>query len=151
MKEYITYKELRIIVLEKLKGKLCDNFDIKRDLKIADSTYYCTPLKDAQTIIAASKLHKRAFVRDIYDCDDFAHLLKSFFIENAYKDWQRRYPHCMGIVWGRLLKVKDKQKQGVHAINWMINDDKKLRFIEPQTDKIYYPQGKDSDISFLLI
>jgi hypothetical protein len=38
-----------------------------------------------------------------------------------------------------------------HAINWVVTDDGKLRFIEPQTDRVYRPQKNDSGIWFMLV
>jgi hypothetical protein len=40
---------------------------------------------------------------------------------------------------------------GHHAINWMINSDMKLRFIEPQNDRIFMPRRTDRDIYFMLV
>jgi hypothetical protein len=38
-----------------------------------------------------------------------------------------------------------------HAINWMVNADRKLRFVEPQDDKIFPPRENDKDIWFMLV
>jgi hypothetical protein len=40
---------------------------------------------------------------------------------------------------------------GPHAINWMVNDDKKLRFIEPQSDEIFFPRKTDKEIYFMIV
>jgi len=138
-KKYLTSGELRVIVSEQLKGKLQRNFGFY----IADGEYYCPPLQDAKSIIKASSVDKNTWVRERFDCDDFAHVLKAHFAEAAYKNGKRRAAHCFGVVWGML--------PGPHAINWMVNDDLKLRFIEPQSDKIFAPRKQDKDIWFMLV
>ncbi|MHC4740448.1 MAG: lectin MOA-related protein [Planctomycetota bacterium] len=138
-KEYISGTELRQTVTKQLGKKLAKSFE----LYIADGKYYCTPIEDAREVIAESKVDRKTWVRERFDCDDFAHVLKAHFAEAAYKDGQRRAAHCFGIVWGSL--------PGPHAINWMINSDGKLRFIEPQNDRIFEPRRTDKNIYFMLI
>ncbi len=138
-KKYIKSNEVRQLVAKQLGNKLSRNFG----LYVADSQYYCTPLTDSEEIIRASAVDRKTWVRDRFDCDDFAHVLKAHFAEAAYKDGTRRASHCFGIVWGSL--------PGPHAINWMINSDGKLRFIEPQNDRVFFPRKKDKDIYFMLV
>jgi hypothetical protein len=38
-----------------------------------------------------------------------------------------------------------------HAMNWIIDDKKKLWFIEPQSDEIFSPRETDRNIYFMLI
>lgn len=138
-KKYITYEELYALIGNQLGAKLDKQFHFHG----ADDEYYCTPIDDARTIIRNSALERKVWVAERFDCDDFAHVLKSHFAEAAYKDGKRRAAHCFGVVWGNL--------PGPHAINWMVNSDMKLRFIEPQDDKIYMPRATDKDIYFMLV
>ena len=138
-KIYIKAKEVRRIVTEQIGPKMAKSFQ----LYTADSEYFCTPEKDAQQIIAESSLDRKRWVSERFDCDDFALVLKAHFAEAAYVDGSRRAAHCFGIVWGNL--------PGPHAINWMINDDMKLRFVEPQNDDIFSPRDTDRDIYFMLV
>ena len=138
-KVYISSADLRVLIPQALRGRLQKNFG----LYIADSEYYCPPLADAKEVIEASAVDRNTWVSDRFDCDDFAHVLKAHFAEAAYADGKRRAAHCFGIVWGML--------PGPHAINWMVNDDLQLRFIEPQTDLVFYPRPNDKDIWFMLV
>lgn len=138
-KTYIGSGELRSLVADQLGVKLARNFG----LYVADANYFCTPLADAQEIIRASAVDRHTWVRERFDCDDFAHVLKAHFAEAAYKEGHRRAAHCFGVVWGML--------PGPHAINWMVNSDMKLRFIEPQNDRIFFPRRTDKDIYFMLV
>ena len=94
-------------------------------------------------IISESKVDRKTWVRERFDCDDFAHVLKAHFAEASYKNGQRRAAHCFGVVWGSL--------PGPHAINWMVNSDGKLRFVEPQNDRVFVPRKTDKNIYFMLI
>ena len=137
--KYITGSDLRLLVTQQLGTKLYSDFGFY----IADGKYYCTPFEDAKEIIKNSRLDSKNWVRERFDCDDFAHVLKAHFAEAAYKDGIRRAAHCFGIVWGSL--------PGPHAINWMVNSDMKLRFVEPQNDRVFFPRKTDKDIYFMLV
>ena len=138
-KKYISSEDLRVLVSEQLRGKLARNFE----LYIADGKYYCMSVTDAKTIIQASAVDRHTWVRERFDCDDFAHVLKAHFAEAAYADGRRRAAHCFGVVWGMLPRA--------HAINWMVNDDLKMRFIEPQNDDIFFLKKEHKNIWFMLV
>lgn len=137
-KVFISSSELRELVAKQLGAKLAKSFGFY----LADAQYYCTPIADARRIIRASRVDRNTWIEETFDCDDFAHVLKAHFAEAAYKTGERRKPHCFGIVWGSLPRP--------HAINWMVNSDKKLRFVEPQNDKIFFPRRTDKGIYFML-
>ncbi len=136
VKKYISSSELRNLVSQQLGTKLGRRFEIY----VADVKYYCPPIIDAQEIIWASTVDRKTWISDRFDCDDFAHVLKAHFAEAAYKNGSRRAAHCFGIVWGSL--------PGPHAINWMVNSDMKLRFIEPQNDRIFFPRRTEKENLF---
>ena len=137
-KVFIKSAELRTLIVQQLGRKLSSNLS----LHLADNEYYCPPLANAKEIITNSEVNRNTWVEEKFDCDDFAHVLKGHFAEAAYKNGDRRKPHCFGIVWGSLPDA--------HAINWMVTDDLKLRFIEPQDDRIFLPRRTDKDIYFML-
>ena len=142
-KTYLTDGEVRGIVNESLTGKFWPSFN----LYLGDAEYYCPPKRDVEEILELSKVDRYQWTEDLFDCDDFAHVLKAHFAEAAYKDGQRRKAHCFGVVWGSLPDA--------HAINWVITDDRQLWFIEPQSvarreDKIFSPRKNDRDIYFML-
>ena len=138
-KTYIKAAELRVLLTKALGKKLADQYT----MRFADGSYFCPPLSEAKKIIKASRLDKKTWVEERFDCDDFAHVLKAHFAEAAYKNGKRRAAHCFGVVWGSLPTA--------HAINWMVTDDLKLRFVEPQSDAIYSPKSTDKDIYFMLV
>ena len=137
-KVYLSADSLRQLLTNQLAGK----FDKSIMIYLADSEFYCAPLADIEEIVANSRLDKNTWIAERFDCDDFAHVLKAHFCESAYANGERRTAHAFGVVWGNLPDA--------HAINWVVTDDLKLRFIEPQSDQIFMPRPTDKDIYFML-
>jgi hypothetical protein len=135
---FASNEEVRRIIANTLGTRLSPEFR----LFLGDNRYYLPPLADAQQIIANSGLARAEYMPETFDCDDFALVLKAHFCEAAYKNFQRRPPHCMGMIWGELPHV--------HAINWMINSDYRLRLIEPQTGEVFEIKPEHKNVTFML-
>ena len=135
---YLQSHHVKKIIETALKGKLSSNHKIR----FADAKYFCPKLPDVKTIIRSSAVDQRRWISERFDCDDFAILLKSDFVKDAYRQGDRRASYCFGIVWGSL--------PGPHAINWVIDKDMKFHFIEPQSDLIFKPRSNDKDIYFMM-
>jgi len=135
---YLSNSEVREKITNQLQGKLIG----LAALKLPDTIYYCPTLEYTKEILSRSIADTREYVAEWGDCDDFAIMLKADFILDAYRDGKRRAPHCMGAVWGLL--------PGPHALNWVINSDGVLRFIEPQSDAIFIPRATDKKIQLIL-
>jgi hypothetical protein len=138
VKVYVSNEEVRRIIANVLGAKLAEDFR----LFLGDNSYFLQPLADAQQIITKSGLARAEYMPETFDCDDFAIVLKSHFCEAAYKDFERRPPHCIGLIWGELPHV--------HAINWMINDDYRLRLIEPQTGEVFDIKPEHRNVTFMM-
>lgn len=134
----VSSQDVRQLLASALRGKLAEDFR----LFLGDNLYYLPPVADAGEIIANSGLSRATYMPETFDCDDYALVLKSHFCEAAYKDFQRRAPHCFGLIWGELPHV--------HAVNWMINDDYRLRFVEPQNGQIFEPGREHGNITFMM-
>lgn len=137
-KIYVSNEEVRRIIANILGSRLAEDFR----LFLGDNSYYLPPVADAQVIITNSGLARAEYMPETFDCDDFAIVLKSHFCEAAYKHFERRPPHCFGLIWGELPHV--------HAINWMINDDYRIRFVEPQTGEIFDVRPEHRNITFMM-
>ena len=138
-KTYIMAEDLRILVATQLKNKISCSFS----LHIADDEYYCPPMSDAKEVIEESKLDRKKWAGRRFDCDDFAFVLKAHFAEASYAHSERRAAHCFGIIWGH---TPDE-----HAINWVVTDEMKLYFVEPQTDDVCVPDDTDNENIWLMI
>ena len=139
-KVILTTQMLRKIVVKQLGEKMSNHFNFY----LGDDLYYLTPLDDAREIIKNSKADRLSYSDDKFDCDDFALILKAHFAQAARKNGERRHPHCFGMIWGEELPTH-------HAMNWMINEDQKLRLVEPQTGEIYFPKKEYDKIYFMIL
>lgn len=139
MSDYISNQEVHNIVKEQLGSKLGQDYKFHTP----DRKYFCPSVGYVQKLIQHSSVDKNQWIEERFDCDDFALVLKAYFAKAAYTIKQIQAPFCFGIVWGNLPHP--------HAINWMINNDRKLRFIEPQSDEIYYPKNDQHNIWFMYV
>jgi hypothetical protein len=112
---------------------------------LADSDYYCPSAAVAERIVKGAGLHARKYTPESFDCDDFAHLLKSAFIESVYDSGTRSRPYAMGIVWG---------DSPAHAMNFVVLSDGvkyEVKIIEPQEASFHAPEENElSDIYLIL-
>ena len=135
---YLNDDEVESIIRSQLSVKLSRDFK----LHLADKLYYCPSVEYTKSVLSRTSTDERQWIKDRYDCDDFAWTLKNDFVTDAYQNGERRAAHCFGMVWGHLPHP--------HAINFVINDDQKLRLIEPQTDDLFLPNEKQKSI-FMMI
>jgi hypothetical protein len=119
--QIISYSELRSLILEKLgdKGKYCI-------IQMPDSKYYLPPVSYVKEILEVNAIDKKKYVSQSGDCDDFSYLLKSLFIKLRLTTGE---PMAFGIIHGMLPTG--------HSINFFLDDNKQLHFIEPQSDRMY--------------
>ena len=135
---YLTAAEVKA----KLKEQLASKFSRDAKIYLPDTEYYCPSVSYTKKVLEESDLDKYLYSPARFDCDDYAICLKAAFAEDAYRNGIRRAPHAFGVVWGYL--------PGPHALNFVINDDGIVRFIEPQTDSIFFPRETDKGIWLML-
>jgi len=135
---YLTTAEVKA----KLKEQLASKFSRDAKIYLPDTIYYCPSVAYTKKVLAESSSDKRLWVEEVFDCDDHALVLKADFAIDAYRNGTRRAPHAFGIVWGQL--------PGPHAINFVLNDDGIVRFVEPQNDLVFLPRETDKGIWLML-
>ncbi len=128
-------------VIRKTFGK---RFTHDFSLQIHDEQYFCPSMDDVKVLLEKNKVDKLEYIEDKFDCDDFAFILKAYFIKQAYKDKKRRYPYSLGLIMGGKLLGNIP-----HAINFIITEKLKILLIEPQTDAILKPTKNDREIYFI--
>lgn len=125
----ITSKEVRKIIESSLRAK-------PDHVKLADGNYGLYSLQDLKRFLNHDKTDKYNYIKESFDCDDFADVLKGH-----EREWFRFHKQPMGstfgIVWGDIRNDENSDKPRPHAVNYFIDDDKKLWLIEPQTDNIF--------------
>lgn len=142
----ISRADLKALVEAALPDSLSSNWC----LHSSDSCYYLPSLEEARTIIDNSNMAQLASPGgtrgrgECFDCDDFSLLLKARFAYAAYSNRDRHLnaPYCFGIVWG-LLPFPFP-----HSLNWMVTDDRRIHFIEPQRQEII-PRERYANYRFI--
>ena len=87
----------------------------------ADTYYRLVSKADFDRWIKKDTTSERKYIKDLYDCDDFAHDLVTYAHE-----WVPGL--CIGEVW-----IKSRP----HAINIFVDIDKKVWMYEPQNDNFW--------------
>lgn len=141
---YLLNYHVQMLLLEQLGGKLRDDSKGGCTFLLGDAKYFCPGDALVRKVLAATRINQRDWIAERHDCEDFAFLLKGAFIREAYgKDkGYRKAANCFGMVWGNL--------PGPHAINWYINKNMKLYFVEPQHDTIFEPRPTDREVYFMI-
>ncbi len=125
-----------------LTGKLSNDSIVR----YGDGSYYLPTTQEVQQILTNSQLDRRTWMAERFDCDDFAYVLKGEMSVHAYDTGDLRFGLCVGMVWGRFDWIN-----GYHAVNWFVDPNGVLRFIEPQTDVIYESTSCQGEISLLVV
>lgn len=101
------------------------------DIRLSDPSYKLVYLTQLQKFLRRNGTSERTYKAVSNDCDDFAFVLMG--------DVTRWDPDlAFGIVWAYSLA-------GVyHAMNILIDLEKEIRFVEPQTDEVLSTEGWDA-------
>jgi hypothetical protein len=98
--------------------------------------YFLCNQKDVDRFVAADKTDAIKYVQERMDCDDFAYRLMGQF---SAPPWSAL---AMGIMW-----------TDVHALNCFVAEDRKLYYLEPQSDAVkgQLDSWQGSSIRFVLM
>jgi len=102
----ININEMSSILLDKLD----DMDDDRADIYLADVDCKVYKKQLVMALLGLYEVNKLEYVAETMDCDDFAATL---------------YGKGLPLIWTNL-----------HALNWFIDDNEALWFVEPQTNKI---------------
>lgn len=96
----------------------------KENLWISDETFTLVNTEDMKTFLAMNPVNSRVYFSDKHDCDDYSYELMGD-VSDAHPEL------AFGMVWGNRV-------DGVaHAWNFYIDENKQVKFVEPQTDQIF--------------
>jgi hypothetical protein len=99
---------------------------------MADNWKYLCKWDDVALFLAQDETNKAEYIAEEHDCDDFSFRLKGQFSVPAWSAL------ALGICWTT-----------THALNCFVCEDRRLWFIEPQTDAI--TETLDEEICVLII
>lgn len=109
----IELQEIYNILLAQFPGI---DFDV---IKLSDSVSILCNMDDVAYFLAEHEANKFPYVAEYYDCDDYALKMAGDF---SIPQWANL---CIGEIW-----------TDTHAFNILINEDKEILFVEPQTNEI---------------
>ena len=96
---------------------------------ISDEVFECMVTSNFKAFLESNKINSKTYIVDKHDCDDY-----SYELIGDVTHW---YPEgCIGIVWGL------NANGAPHAWNFIIDENKQVVFVEPQTDAIFEPSAE---------
>jgi hypothetical protein len=107
------------------------------DLKLSDPNYKLVDVGMLQKFLKRNKIDKREYKHPEHDCDDF-----SYILFGDVTKWDSDL--AFGIAW----VLRDDGKY--HSLNVFIATDKKIYFVEPQTDDVFLVPD-NWDIRFVMM
>jgi len=131
----ITFNEIHEVLMQ---------VGMPRLVLVPDRICKTASVKEYEWVLSLDRLDKAQYEREFFDCDDFAWALMGRL---SIGDWAA-YAH--GVVWTEVdvetheeLEARGNRRVGgvaAHALNFFIDVNHKLWFIEPQTDQILEPE-----------
>ena len=103
--------EIGIVELRNLITPFCS------DVYLSDKNYSLTSVEEAKRFSISTKVECRKWLKEEHDCDEF-----SFALMGYWNDGLKQF--CFGIAWSN-----------VHAFNIMVDNEKQIWIIEPQSNK----------------
>lgn len=106
-----------------------------RNVFCSDEGYWLPRQKDIESFLKLNVFKFRQYVPELYDCDNY-----SFSLIGMFTNLMSGY--AIGIVWVHTPK-------GNHALNFFIDHNREVWYIEPQTDRIF--KNKDYKPYFVVM
>lgn len=107
--------------------------NIAGDVYNLDNSYSVPALATVKKFLKRTKVDKRKYKADKYDCDDFAwHLRERANFRRTSRKYRWPFGYCHGY-------LNDPEQEEYHAFNIVLARDKGFKSwycIEPQTDRI---------------
>lgn len=114
---------------------------------LADKFYACLRKEDVEGLLATKSVSKIKYIADKMDCDNFALVLAGRLSEMwGTGGTDVKAGLAFGFVHGDLRKAEEPDKPRPHAINFFIDANGKVWFVEPQTNEVFDSLGAGSRI-----
>ena len=131
IKEFLFFREYKItppvdtndLDLVELYSILNSEFN-NANINVTDRKYKTAPFSEYARLISWSKVDKRDYVTEYYDCDNFSLALMGEF----------NIPEWSALAFGILFA---ETPEGAHAINFFIDNNNDVWIVEPQNDSIF--------------
>jgi hypothetical protein len=124
---------LATTVIKNRLGNMLGNYWLTRYYAgFSDSSYYLPSLREMQAFISAHPITSSIYLGEGFDCDDYTFVFKGNMSLFTRDNLQLKHSVCVGIAWGYFT-----WRPEYHAVNWFLDNDGVLRWIEPQDGNIY--------------
>lgn len=104
-----------------------------RYVGFADANYYLPSRTEIDALVNKIPLEQVKFFGEVFDCDDYAFLMKGLSSKYARDVLKIHDGLCLGIAWGRFSWQADPE----HACNWILDESQELLWLEPQDRKVF--------------
>ena len=104
-----------------LRGLLISH---SKTVKLSDMIYGLTTVEEAKEFTKATRISINEWKKEEFDCDEFSFALMGYWNLDLYQ-------FAFGIAWTK-----------THAFNIMIDSDKQIWIVEPQTNRFYKIEDK---------
>lgn len=134
-------------VIKNRLGKLLSGYWLtKYYAGFSDASYYLPSLNELQLFINTHPITSNIYLGEGFDCDDFTFVFKGNMSLFTRDQLQLNYSVCVGIAWGYF-----SWRNEFHAVNWFLDKDFELRWVEPQDGSIYQiNQCKSKSLELLI-
>lgn len=105
-------------------------------MHITDAMYGLYSMNDLKGFLESDYTDSLKYVKESFDCDNFAMVLLGHEKE-WYGQGKTFCGSCFGYLAGDIRKSETDTERRGHAVNFFIDENKKVWLIEPQTDAIF--------------
>lgn len=119
--QVITCQQIRDALKFKLKL-------VKKDrIWLFDKNFCALNEEEFKKLLDEVKWAKVPFVRELFDCEDFAHVTSAFIKLKAAKKYEK------GVAFGEITVRHSLTKQ-IHTLNFLVTEDLEAHYFEPQAE-----------------
>ena len=93
---------------------------------LSDGMFRLVDTENLRAFLKSDAGNNKAYVAEVHDCDDY-----SYELMGRVSEWNS--DNTFGLVWG--LNVNGD----AHAWNFFVDENKKVKYVEPQNDNIFDP------------
>lgn len=132
----LTSAEVKQIIIDTMK------IDPKQ-IKLADAKYNAYDVECLRKFLEYDVENNNVYTEESFDCDDFSTGLMAQ--ERAwYARAGTKRASTFGMVWGDIRSKDTDTEPSPHSLNFLIDNNKTIWLIEPQTDRIFRPTANST-------
>jgi len=128
----IDLKNRQKITPSELTQLVNDQCDIETlNIHFTDRYYFLPTQDDLENLLHYSRLPQIQYIPEKRDCDDYAHMFKSWLSYMGYGNLTIAYIE---------IRMYYPTKTSAHAVNLVVTEDRKVHLLEPQRSFVWNPK-----------